>query len=214
MSFAEKLIAAVKTAEAGAATESGTPFRAILEQFVDTLRGLGIGARLDSLGDPRRLGVWLFPKHQPGRGSLMLTFFFDGDAVIASGENPTRLTEPDLLEVWLVEFVRLPAFIESLGILREQAALPVEAQLRVNIDGRQHERDMIVSVSATVQETLDTLAIGAPASLEVERTEFPGNPQFVTGLTYALLNSAGVTVRIQTSVVNGSKLTMQGTRVA
>jgi hypothetical protein len=214
MSFAEKLIAAVKIAEAGTATEPGKPFRAVLEQFVDTLRKLGVGARLDSLADPRKLGVWLYPEHRPSRGSLMLTFFFDGDAIIASGNNPTRLPDPDLLEAWLLDFVKKPAFIESLAILREEATLPVEAQLRVSGEGRRHSQDMVVAVTALKQEELDTLAIQAPASVDVERAEFPGNPQFIAPPVYALLNSAGVVVTIQSSTLNGAKLEIRGTRVA
>ena len=214
MSFAEKLIAAVKTAEAGTETEPGKPFRAVLEQFVATLRKLGIGARLDSLADPRKLGVWLYPEHRPSRGSLMLTFFFDGDAIIAFGDSPTRLPEPDLLEAWLLEFVKKPAFIESLATLREEATLPVEAQLRVNADGRRHGQDVVVAVTARDQEVLHTLAIHAPASLKVERAEFPGNPQFMAQPAYALLDSAGVVVLIQNSTLSGPKLAIQGTRVA
>ncbi|MFS8066514.1 MAG: hypothetical protein ACMG6S_09095 [Byssovorax sp.] len=214
MTFAEKLIAAVKAAEAGTETEPGRPFRTVLEQFVDTLRKLGIGARLDSLADPRKLGVWMYPEHRPSRGSLMLTFFFDGDAIIASGERPTRLPDPDLLEAWLLDFVKKPAFIESLDILREQATWPVEAQLRVNGDGRQHGQDVVVAVSACDQEALDASAIGARASFEVERAEFPGNPQFMAQPAYALLDSAGIVMSIQNSTLNGPRLAIQGTRVA
>lgn len=213
MSFAEKLIAAVKTAEAGTDIEVGKPFRSVLEQFVDTLGNLGIGARLAPLADPRRLGVWLYPVHRPSRGSLMLTFFFDGDAIIATGEKPTRLTEPELLEAWLVEFVKKPAFVESLAILREEATQPVEAQLRVNADGLRHQQDVVVTVTARDQEALDALINGAQASLEVERTEFPGNPQIMTPPAYALLDSAGVVVRITSSTLAGTKLTIQGMRV-
>lgn len=214
MSFAEKLIAAVKTAEAGIETEPGKPFRAVLEQFADTLRTLGIGARIEALADPRKLGVWLHPKHRPGRGSHLLTFFFDGDAIIAFGNEPTRLPEPDLLEAWLLEFVKKPAFVESLGILREEATLPVEGQLRVNDDGRRHEQDMVVTVTAQNQEALDALAIAAPALLEVERAEFPGNPQFMAQPAYALLDSAGIVVRVQTTRLRGARLDIQGTRIA
>lgn len=214
MTFAEKLITAVKTAEAGTETEPGKPFRAVLEQFVEALRKLGIGARLEALADSRRLGVWLYPEHRPNRGSLMLTFFFEGEAIIASGESPTRLAEPELLEAWLVEFVKKHAFIESLAILREQATLPVEAQLRVNADGPQHEQDVIVAVSARDQEALDTLVTGAQAVLDVERAEFPGNPQIMVQPAYALLNSAGVVVRIQSCTLNGTKLAIRGTRIA
>lgn len=213
MSFAEKLIAAVKTAEAGTGIEVGKPFRSVLEQFVDALPNLGIGARLTPLADPRRLGVWLYPEHRPSRGSLMLTFFFDGDAIIATGEKPTRLTEPELLEAWLVEFVKKPAFIETLAILREEATQPVEAQLRVNADGLRHRQDVVVTVTARDQEALDTLVNGAQVSLEVERTEFPGNPQLMERPAYALLDSAGVVVHITSSTLTGTKLLIQGTRV-
>jgi hypothetical protein len=214
MSFADKLIAAVKTAEAGTDIELGRPFRVVLEQFADTLRKLGIGARIDPLAHPRKLGIWMYPEHRPSRGSHMLTFFFEGDAIIASGEKPTRLTEPGLLEAWLIEFVKKPAFIESLAILREEATQPVEAQLRVHADGRRHEDDMVVTVTARNQEELDALATGAQVSLDVERTEFPGNPPIMTQPTYALLDSAGLVVRVATSTPNGAKLTIQGTRIA
>ena len=137
-----------------------------------------------------------------------------GDAIIASGDSPTRLTEPELLEAWLVEFVKKSAFIESLAILREQATLPVEAQLRVHADGRRHEQDVIVTVTARDQEALDTLTIGAQAALDVERTEFPGNPQIMAQPAYALLDSAGLVVRVANSTLNGAKLAIQGTRVA
>lgn len=189
MSFAEKLIAAVKTAEAGIETEPGKPFRAVLEQFADTLQTLGIGLRIEALADPRKLGVWLYPKHRPSRGSHILTFFFDGDAIIASGDKPTRLPDPDLLEAWLLEFVKKPAFVESLGILREEATLPVEAQLRVNDDGRRHEQDMVVAVAALNQEALDALAIAAPTLLEVERA-------------------------VQDTNLRGARLEIRGTRIA
>ncbi|WP_437718153.1 hypothetical protein WMF45_18120 [Sorangium sp. So ce448] len=204
----------MRIAEAGTDTEPGKPFREVLEQFVNTLRKLGIGARLDPLADPRKLGVWLYPEHRPSRGSIMLTFFFEGDAIIASGDSPTRLGEPELLEAWLVEFVKKSAFIESLAVLREEARQPVEAQLRVNADGRGHAQDVIVTVSACDQEALDALTIGAQASLDVERAEFPGNPQLMAQPAYALLDSAGLVVRVVSSTLNGAKLTIQGTRVA
>ena len=207
MSFAEKLIAAVKTAEDGIDIELGKPFREVLEQFAATLRELGIGARLDRLGDPRKLGVWLYPEHRPSRGSLMLTFFFDVDAVVAFGESPTRLTTPDLLEAWLVEFVKKPAFIESLGILREEAKQPVEARLYVNADRQRHEQDPTVDVSARDQKALDGLPSGGRTSIDVVRTAFPGNPQ-ITSQAYALLDSAGVVVRVEKSILDGAKLTI------
>jgi hypothetical protein len=144
----------------------------------------------------------------------MLTFFFDGDALIASGDRPTRLPERDLLEAYLLEFVKKPAFMESLAILREEAALPVEAQLRVNGDGRQDGQDVVVVVTARDQEALDALAIGTSAALDVERAEFPGNPPFMAQQPYALLDSAGVVVRIQNSALSGLKLAIQGTRIA
>ncbi len=214
MTFAEKLIAAVKTAEAGTDTEPGKPFRKVLEQFADTIRKLGIGARLDALGDRRKLGVWLYPAHRPNRGSLMLTFFFDGDAIIAPGDSPTRLADPEILEAWLVEFVGKSAFIESLDLLREQATQPVEAQLRVHADGRRHEQDVIVTVSARDQEVLDNLTTGSLAMLDVERTEFPGNPPISATPIYTLLDSAGLKVSVTNSHPNGAKLEVQGTRVA
>jgi hypothetical protein len=214
MSFAEKLVAAVKTAEAGTDTETGKAFRAVLEQFVDTLRGpLGVGARLDRRSDPRRLGVSIYPEHRPSQGSVLLSFFLDGDVIVAPGTPPDRLSTPEKLEEWLLNYVQAPTFIESLTFLREQATEPVEAQLQVNADARRHKQDMTVAVTAEQQQILGNLSIGAPVTLEVERIEFPGNPATLDPPSYARLVSAGIAVDVLSCAPAGAKVSVSGKRI-
>ncbi len=212
MSFAEKLLEAVRTTEAGAEPEPGGPFRETLEQFVDTVGTLGVGARLDELR--RSLGVWFYPLHRPARGSYLLRFVFDGEAVIASGSTRMTLSTPEDLEEWLVSFVKTPAFRESLAVLREQATLPVEAKLWKRDDGLRDALDVLVAVSAEAQEALDRAAPGDRVSLDVQRIEFPGNPPFAAPPAYALLDSAGLRVRIERCDTGGAALRIEGTRVA
>lgn len=214
MSFAEKLLEAVRAAEAGAEPDPGQPFLGVLEQFVDTVGKLGVGARLDRFPDPRKVGVWLYPAHRPARGSYLLRFVFDGDAVIASGGAPTTIFEPADLEEWLLVFVKTPAFRESLDVLKEQATLPVEAKLWVQDDGLRDALDVLVAVTPVDQEVLDLAAPSAPVSLDVQRINFPGNPPFAAEPRYAVLDSAGLRVRITRCVANGAALTIEGARTA
>jgi hypothetical protein len=214
MSFADQVQAAVETAESSADTERAQRYRAVLNELCAGLERLGVGARINPLGDPRRFALFVHAPDRPQRGSLMLTFFVDEDAIVVSGETPTRIEAPEALERWLLDFVKLPAFVESIRALREAASEPVEARLRVNQERAYAKGDVLVEVSPTDQRKLAEATAGARVELEVERVEFPGNAQFTTAEHYPVLDSAGLVVNVDSVTQAGEKLRVVGRRAA
>jgi len=134
LSFAELIKTAIKAAENAGDTEPARRYLAVLDELAKGLAELGVGARIQPLRDPRRVALYLYPSYRPGRGSHMLIFSFDRDAIVVSGEQSTRLETPEALQSWLIDFVKLPTFIESLRVLRGMAEDPVEARLRKSAD--------------------------------------------------------------------------------
>lgn len=212
MSFADQVRAAVANAEGAADTEPAQRFRAVLDEFVAGLGALGVGARIQPGRDARKLTLYLYPAHRPARVKLMLTFFLDGDGIVVSGETSTSITSPDELQRWLLRYVQLPAFLESLGALREEAQLPVEARLRVDRQASHAVGDVVVAVSPEDQEKLDAVTKGSDVELEVERIEFHGNGPYVRGTAYMILESAGLLVGVDSVEPAGDKLQVKGKR--
>lgn len=214
MSFADQVKMAVADAENAADTEPARRYRAVLDELASGLGQLGAGARLLGGQDPRKLALYLHAPYRPQRGSPMLAFFFDGEDVVVSGENPTRIRTPEELERWLLQFVKLPAFVESLRMLREEANLPVEARLRVDAQVAYAKGDVVVVVSPADQKMIAEAEAGAAVELEVERVEFPGNAQFADPPRYAVLESAGIFVDVERAEHAGDKLRIRGVRAA
>jgi len=212
MSFADQVRAAVANAEGAADTEPARHFRAVLDELVAGLRALGVGARIQSGRDARKLTLYLYPPHRPARVNLMLTFFLDGDGIVVSGETSTSITSPDELQGWLLRYVQLPAFLESLGLLREEAKLPVEARLRVDRQASHAVGDVVVAVSPEDQERLDAATKDSDVELVAERIEFPGNGPYARGTGYVLLESAGLFVSVDSVEPAGDKLQVKGKR--
>lgn len=144
----------------------------------------------------------------------MLSFILDGDDIMVVGESTVRIQDPDELQRRLLEFVRLPNFIESIRTLREEANVPVEARLRVDVRMPYAKGDVVVAVSPTDQETLANAAPGSTVELEVERVEFPGNAPFADPAHYAVLDSAGLLVEVQKADPIEGKLGITGRRAA
>lgn len=212
MSFAEQIRAAVTTAKGVVDTESSQRFRAVLDELVVGLRDLGVGARIQPGRDARKLSLYLHPAHRPSRGNLMLTFLLDGERIMMSGEKPTWLYSPDELQGALLRYVQLPAFLESLDTLREQAALPVEARLRVDRQESHVLGDIVVAVSPEDQARLDATPQGSNVELAVERIDFPGNGSYKHDTAYLLLESAGLFVDVERVEPAGDKLLVKGKR--
>jgi hypothetical protein len=214
MSFASKVKAAVTTATAGSETNAGQRYRTVLDELATGLQELGIGARIEGSRDPRRLGLYLHAPYRPQSGSLMLSFFLAGDDLIVSGESPETMKSAEDLERWLLEFVKLPAFVESIRTLREAAERPVEARLRVATGVTYAQGDVVVAVDPVDQKTLFEAADGAEVPLDVTRVEFPGNAQFADTPEYKVLDSSGLVLNIESCARVGEKLRIKGRRAA
>ena len=115
-------------------------FRAVLEELAHGLAQTGVGAEIRSGRDPRQMSLYLYPSHRPNAGSHMLMFSLRDGAIIVSGREPTSLATPTELETWLIEFIKLPAFAESLSILRERATHLADREQGVPCDRVQVER--------------------------------------------------------------------------
>jgi hypothetical protein len=214
MSFAAKVKNTVEAAEHAAETDPARAYRAVLEQLAEGLTELGVGARISGSRDPRKLGLFLHALYRPQRGSLMLSFFLDGDKIIVSGESPKTIGSPEELERWLLEFVKLPAFVESISTLREEAEQPMEARLRVATGVTYAKGDLVVAVDPVDQKKLAEAAEGAEVHLDVARIEFPGNAQFADPPEYRVLDSAGLVLNIESSERIAEKLRIKGRRAA
>lgn len=210
MSFANAIKAAVESVDHDSGSSRAQEYREVLNELASGLAQAGVGAEIRPRPDPRQSVLYLYPRHRPQAGSFMLSFRLDGDAIIVSGEEPTRIEGPEALKAWLVTFVKLPAFVESLQILRARATEPVEARLRVDATRSFSKGDILVSVSADDQARIDTNP-DVLLSLAVERIEFPGNGHFDAAVKYAVLDSAGLLLRVHKVTVVDNKLHIEGT---
>ena len=144
----------------------------------------------------------------------MLTFFLDGEGVNVVGEGSTSLKTPEELQQWLLRYVQMPTFVESVRTLREEAERPVEARLRVDSGASHAAGDVVVAVSPEDQEQLHVAEKGAPLELRVERIAFPGNGQLDEGRQYALLESAGLFLTVTEVEAQGNTFMIKGERAA
>ena len=164
------------------------------------------------------MSLYLYPSHRPNAGSHMLMFSLRDGAIIVSGREPTSLATPTELETWLIEFIKLPAFAESLSILRERATQPVEARLCEHGADRISRGDVLVLVQSADQARIATSEDATPegeVTVEVERVEFPGNAPLRDAVgNYAALDSAGVLLRVTRAKVSGNRATITGMRIA
>lgn len=214
MTFAEQVRAAVTSAQGAPDTEPSQRYRAVLDELVVALTGLEVGARIQQGRDPRKLTLYLYPPHRPARVNLMLTFFLNGDGIVVVGQSTTPLSSPEELQRWLLDYVRSPAFVESLDVLRKEAELPVEARLRVDSRAAYATGDVLVAVMPDDQKKLDSASVGSEVEFVVERVEFPGNKQFAEPPDYAVLESAGLFVTIDMATREGDKLRIKGKRTS
>jgi hypothetical protein len=213
MSFADTVKQAVESIEK---EPKSTPAQAFLEVLHELARGLGqagVGAEIRPWRDPRKSSLYLFPPHRPSMGSHLLMFSLAEGAILVSGETPTLLRTPNDLEAWLLGFIKLPAFVESLSILRERASEPVEARLCEFKAPRVSRSDVLVQVKPEDQVRIDA-AGDASIVVDVAREEFPGNAPLDSALEYSLLDSAGLLVNVTKIDVRGDFATITGTRIA
>lgn len=217
MSFIDEIKSAINKAEHGGMTEPAGTYRAILDELVEGLKGKGVGARIIvSPRDPRQLILYLHPLYRPNPGSPILRVFLDGKDVVVPGENPTRIETPEALKRWLLQFVTLPSFVESLHTLRDKTDEPVEARLCINPEMAYMKDDMLVAVTPEDQKKLAEVAENAlreadtRIELVVERVVFPGNAEVDEKTKYAYLDSAGYGVAVESVTPVGDKLLIRG----
>jgi len=196
MTFAEKVKKTVESAVASANSEPAKQYRAVLDELCRGLHELGVGARIKSEKDPRKLHLYMYPPYQPNRGNSMLRFFLDGSEIVIFGETTTRLESPTKLETWLLDFLKEPPFIESMRLLREAAGDPVEARLRISERMAYAQGDIVVVVQPADQQVLATAKHSERVSIEVEPLQFPGNGKFDQAVRHQLLESAGIQLRV------------------
>jgi len=213
MNFAAKLKQTVEAVEASGNSEQARRYRVVLDELVEGLQSLGVGARIDAEVDPRKQTLYLYPPYRPQRGNRMVRFFLDGAEMTVTGATSTQVKTPEELESWLLDYVKLPAFIESLRELRELAEKSVEARLRVSRKFNYHKDDIMVEVSSADQKRLWETSVGASISFEVKRMDFPGNPRFEDEETrYEVLNSAGLFLDVDTIQRTDERVTIVGRR--
>lgn len=195
MSFAEKILETIRNVEESANSDASKGYQSVLNEMVSALTDLGVGARIATDQDRRIHALYIYPKYRPQRGSRMLRFFIDGDKIEVSGATSEQLASPEQLQVWLLNYVKLPSFITSLQELREMAKEPVEARLRVSKRIPFHTEDVMVEVSPSDQEVLGSASVGADIQFKVKRIAFKGNGTFGAD-KYEVLNSAGLLVDV------------------
>jgi len=196
MAFRDQVKTAVQQAKNVPSSGPALAYVKVLKEFSEALIELGVGAELlQNPADERRLSLNIFPKFRPGRASPLLTFFLDEQEIVVLGWTETRMSTPEVLEQWLLNFVKRPAFVESLTLLQQEALQPVEARLRASRTAITLE-DLTVAVAPDVQERLYTSPLTSVHAFTVARIDYPGNPVLRVARTYALLESAGVTVLV------------------
>jgi hypothetical protein len=212
MSFANELKATVEAVEASADSEQARRFRNVLDETVEGLEQLGVGARIDIETDPRKSTLYIYPLYRPQRGSRMVRFFIDDAELVVSGETSTQVKTPEELKSWFLKYVKSPAFIASLRDLRDLATVSVEARLRVSKQMNYHKDDVMVEVSKDDQEKLGKARPGEVVSLRVKRIDFPGNG-VLRGEGYEVLNSAGIFVDVlKPNLIDGETIEIIGKR--
>jgi hypothetical protein len=195
MAFRDQVKTAVQQAKDVPNSAPALAYVKVLKELAEALGELDVGAEvLQNTADARRLAINLFPKFRPGRASPMLTFFLDEAEIVVFGIPERRMKTPEELERLLLEFVKLPEFVESLTLLQQEAARPVEARLRASRTAITLV-DLAVLVAPEVQAMLYAApSTSAVAPFTITRINYPGNPLLTIAQAYALLESAGVTV--------------------
>jgi hypothetical protein len=213
MSFADQVKSAIEKAEGQADSEAARRYSDILNELARGLEAQGIGATIRKGADPRKLSLYVHAPYRSSNGSIMLTFFLNGDDLTIVGESPVVISTPEGLETWLLNFVQLPAFIESLHTLRSEGDKPVEARLRVDQNAAYAKGDIVVAVSPEEQRTLWAARIGSQVQLEVQRVDFAGNPLLSSTVQHQVLDSAGLVVKIQNrTFLEGARIKIVGHR--
>ena len=195
MSFADTVKATVDSVDKLPQSTPAQAYLKVLNELANGLSQTGIGAAIVPGRDPRRSTLYLHPMHRPNTGFHMLVFHLSEDAIVVSGEEPTRITTPEALQDWLLDFIKLPAFRESMAILRDRATQPVDARLCVGDSKNFTRGDVLVMVQPEDQVRLDA-APGTVLTFEVERMNFPGNAPIDPSVTYTELDSAGLVMRV------------------
>jgi len=211
-SFADAVAAAIALAEQGQGNSYLQEYLGLLDELTSGLKQQGIGAKIVTGSDPRRLSLYVYPRYRPSRGSLMLSFFLNGTGIVASGLEPKTLSNAGEFEEFLLDFVKLPAFVASVQHLREVAEEPVEGRLGVDQERAYAMGDVQVSVTPEQQEEFANAADGQAVALRVQRIDFPGNAAFDSGRTYEVFESAGIVAQVVDVTLDGSDLVINCTR--
>jgi hypothetical protein len=212
-SFADQIAGTISAAEHALITPASRQYRDLLNELATGLSTQGVGAHISRSADPRRLGLYLHPRYRPARGSLMLSFFLDGEEIVAAGAVPKRLGDVQELKQFLLNFVTIPAFLESMETLRAMEKESVEARLGVSADRAFAVGDVIVAVAAKDQEHFAQAEVGTETTIEVSRVSFPGNAAWAKDRRYQVLDSAGIVARIGRIVPKGTKLSITGVKI-
>jgi hypothetical protein len=211
MSFADKVNEAIR--QAAATPESDhLKYTQVLEELAEALSNEGVIARIVQSAAPRTLWLTLAPPCRPGQRSPMLRFEIGTDKITVSDAPPRVFSTVDELEKELLRFVSMPAFVETLHILRTRGNEPVDARLHHQTSLPATALDIFVEVSASDQKRLYESQIGSNATIKVKRLQYMGNGQFSPGGTYDYLESAGVFVEVQDVREENGMLLVTGVR--
>jgi len=132
--FRDKLTAA--SAEKPATMWPSTQWNRLLDEFCAWLNesyGSFLRASLADSAAPRVHHVKLWPRGQRNAQSTMLSVYVTDASVRVLGQDTPELKTEDEVQQYLADFIRLPAFRDSLDVLKEIAAQPVEGVLRVGV---------------------------------------------------------------------------------
>jgi hypothetical protein len=213
MSFAQQIASAVENVFKSPETASGREYLKILDELVEGIRALKVGARVAPTKDPRKYILNLHPPYRPGMESPMASFFLDAKGcmdVDVSGHiqrsdgctSPlfdTSITcdNPEKLRECILYLVQLKGFVDAVKDLRDKATEPVEARLNVFAKMHYSQGDVVVEVSAKDQARLGKASPGERLVLDVARCDFQNNAHFGKTQKWEMLNSAGLSLRVE-----------------
>jgi hypothetical protein len=214
MTFADHIRQRVQAGLSDADAGDG-PFVQVLHELAEGLRSDLVGAAI--LHGPRtgRHSLALWPRGQPSRRELVLSFWVMTTGIRVATTPPIDFHDPAALEAWLADHVTQPALLESLVVLGEAAKMPALAYLRTLATEQPSVDDVAVFVGPSDQHSLVDLPAGTPVDLTVFVLARPNAPTYDPSRSYGALDSCGLSIgKLRVTANTESTLRIQGEKLA
>jgi hypothetical protein len=160
MNFREELLRATRAPQAPEPAGLRTPWDDVLDEFVAVLNE----GYADALRAYRRDGaasgvghIVVTPRGRRNHRNTLLVLHFEHDEARVLAGGGRSFATPDALQEYLINFVRLPAFRETVRSMRELAAEPVTGVLQgrdLELGARRPSTDILVTLAPEEQARL------------------------------------------------------------